>query len=86
MQIALERATAISKSWLTLFKTPSYRKRLLLGFGTQLVAQSTGCLVVNNYQIILYKSLNVTGSLPLLLNGVYNLQGMYSVGSYVHIV
>lgn len=29
-------------------------------------------LVVNNYQILLYKSLGITGSLPLLLNALYN--------------
>lgn len=74
MQIELERESGMSRSWTTLFTTPSYRKRLMLGFGTQLIAQSTGCLVVNNYQVILYKSLDITGSLPLLLNGVYNTQ------------
>ncbi len=31
-----------------------------------------GVLVVNNYQILLYKSLGITGSLPLLLNALYN--------------
>ena len=72
MQIELERASGLNKSWSTLFKKPSYRKRLILGFATQFIAQSTGVLVVNNYQILLYKSLGITGSLPLLLNAIYN--------------
>ena len=71
-QIELERSEKISKSWGTLFRKPSYRKRLILGFGTQFIAQSTGVLVINNYQILLYKSLGISGSLPLLLNGLYN--------------
>lgn len=71
-QIELERGEKIDKSWFTLFKKPSYRKRLILGFGTQFIAQSTGVLVVNNYQVLLYKSLGISGSLPLLLNGIYN--------------
>jgi Sugar (and other) transporter len=71
-QIELERASSLSKGWLMLFKKPSYRKRLILGFATQFIAQSTGVLVVNNYQVLLYKSLGISGSLPLLLNGIYN--------------
>ena len=72
MQIELERSSGLNKSWSTLFKKPSYRKRLLFGFATQFIAQSTGVLVVNNYQVLLYKSLGITGSLPLLLNAIYN--------------
>ncbi|KAF2009416.1 general substrate transporter [Aaosphaeria arxii CBS 175.79] len=71
-QLQFERATAAPNSWISIFKAPSYRKRLLLGFGVQFIAQSTGVLVVNNYQVLLYNSLGISGSLPLLLNGVYN--------------
>jgi hypothetical protein len=35
------------------------------------LAQSTGVLVINNYQVILYNGLGLKGSLPLLLYGVY---------------
>jgi len=31
-----------------------------------------GVLVVNNYQILLFKSLGITDPLPLLLNALYN--------------
>ncbi|EXJ68768.1 uncharacterized protein A1O5_07699 [Cladophialophora psammophila CBS 110553] len=81
-QIELERADKLSKSWDALFKKPSLRKRLILGFGTQFIAQSTGVLVVNNYQILLYKSLGITGSLPLLLNALYN--GLAALMNFVN--
>ncbi|KAI1614374.1 general substrate transporter [Exophiala viscosa] len=81
-QIELERADQLNKSWATLFKKPSLRKRLILGFGTQFIAQSTGVLVVNNYQILLYKSLGITGSLPLLLNALYN--GVAAIMNFVN--
>lgn len=35
------------------------------------IAQSTGVLVINNYQVLLYNGLGLTGYLPLLLYGVY---------------
>ena len=39
---------------------------------TQVLAQSTGVLVVNNYQILLYNSLGLYGSVPLLLYAFYD--------------
>ena len=81
-QIELERAQGMKTNWLTLFKKPSYRKRLVLGFATQFIAQSTGGLVVNNYQILLYKSLGITGSLPLALNATYN--GIAAIGNFIN--
>ncbi|RKK27588.1 hypothetical protein BFJ66_g16131 [Fusarium oxysporum f. sp. cepae] len=71
-QIYLERSEGAPNSWLTMFQKKSYRKRLFLGFITQFIAQSTGVLVINNYQVLLYKNLGITGSLPLALNGIYN--------------
>lgn len=35
------------------------------------LCQSTGCLVINNYSVILYNSLGLYGSLPLLLYALY---------------
>lgn len=71
-QFRLERAENAPRGWLDMLKKKSYRKRLLLGFAVQFIAQSTGVLVVNNYQVLLYGNLGLTGSLPLALNGVYN--------------
>ena len=50
---------------------PSYRKRIYCGILVQFAAQSTGVLVVNNYQVLLYNNLGLYGWLPLLLYGVY---------------
>lgn len=35
------------------------------------MGSSTGVLVINNYQIILYNGLGVTGYMPLLLYALY---------------
>lgn len=34
--------------------------------------QSTGCLVINNYQVLLYNGLSLYGSLPLLLYAMWD--------------
>jgi MFS family permease len=41
------------------------------GILVQFAAQSTGVLVVNNYQVLLYNNLGLYGWLPLLLYAVY---------------
>ncbi|EPE08408.1 general substrate transporter [Ophiostoma piceae UAMH 11346] len=64
---------------------PSYRKRFLMGFYIQFLAQSTGVLVINNYQVILYNGLGLFGYLPLLLYAMYTLWAAFLnwVGSMV---
>jgi MFS family permease len=69
-QLELERETGV-QTFLQMIKRPSYRKRIYCGVLVQFAAQSTGVLVVNNYQILLYNSLGLSGWLPLLLYGVY---------------
>ncbi|KAF4495330.1 sugar transporter [Fusarium agapanthi] len=59
------------KSFVGIMRKPSYRKRLLIGIFVQCIAQSTGVLVINTYQVLLYNGLGLTGYLPLLLYGVY---------------
>ncbi|KAJ5465930.1 general substrate transporter [Penicillium desertorum] len=58
--------------WKAAFAKKSFRKRLLIGFFVQCIAQSTGVLVVNNYQILLYNGLGLKDSLPLNLYACYN--------------
>ncbi|KAF2100563.1 general substrate transporter [Rhizodiscina lignyota] len=70
-QIELENAKGITNLW-HMIKTPSYRKRILAGLLVQCAAQSTGVLVVNNYQVLLYNNLGLSGWLPLLLYSFYN--------------
>ncbi|KLP03307.1 related to sugar transporter [Fusarium fujikuroi] len=68
-QLTLESSEP--KSFVGIMRKPSYRKRLLIGIFVQCIAQSTGVLVINNYQVLLYNGLGLTGYLPLLLYGVY---------------
>jgi MFS family permease len=56
---------------LAMFKKKSYVKRILCGVLVQFAAQSTGVLVVNNYQVLLYGNLGLSGWLPLVLYGIY---------------
>lgn len=70
-QIELERSENLGNIF-SLLRKPSYRKRLLSGFFVLFIAQSTGVLVVNNYQVLLYNSLGLYGALPLLLYACFD--------------
>ncbi|CAG8894317.1 unnamed protein product [Penicillium egyptiacum] len=72
LQTRLEVHRPEGSGWKAVFTKNSFRKRLLLGFFVQCVSQSTGVLVVNNYQIMLYNGLGLENSLPLLLYACYN--------------
>ncbi len=52
---------------------PPYRRRFLIGLYVQCIAQSTGVLVINNYQVLLYNGLGLFGYMPLLLYAIYTL-------------
>ncbi|KAM0713409.1 hypothetical protein Q7P37_010371 [Cladosporium fusiforme] len=71
-QIEIERTESKLSGWRRAFKQKSFRKRMLYGFFVQCIAQSTGVLVVNNYQILLYEGLGITGWTSLLLYACYN--------------
>ncbi|KAH7118336.1 general substrate transporter [Dactylonectria macrodidyma] len=68
-QVELDRHSELS--WMGLWKNPGTRKRLLCGFFVIAAAQSSGVLVINNYQIILYRGLGITGWKALLLLSIY---------------
>lgn len=70
-QIDLDKEVARAAGKWALFTKPTYRKRLLFGCFTQFILQSTGVLVINNYQVLLYNSLGLFDSVPLLLYAVY---------------
>lgn len=70
-QIELERSENLGNIF-SLLRKPTYRKRLLCGFFVLFIAQSTGVLVVNNYQVLLYNSLGLYGALPLLLYACFD--------------
>ncbi|OAL34558.1 hypothetical protein AYO20_06188 [Fonsecaea nubica] len=60
------------KGWILLFSRKSYRKRLLFGFLLLGLVQSTGCLVINNYQVLLYNGLSLYGAMPLMLYALWD--------------
>ncbi|KAH7386664.1 general substrate transporter [Phaeosphaeria sp. MPI-PUGE-AT-0046c] len=70
-QLALDRHHLGAEGKMIIFKKASYRKRVLVGMATMFLSQSTGVLVINNYQVMLYNGLGLYDSLPLLLYAVY---------------
>lgn len=70
-QATLDKAMLGGQSKMIIFKKASYRKRVLCGMATMFLSQSTGVLVINNYQVSLYNGLGLYGSLPLLLYAIY---------------
>ncbi|BCR88819.1 putative MFS sugar transporter [Aspergillus chevalieri] len=60
-----------SSPWIAVFKKPSYRKRMIIGFLTQWGAEFGGPLIINNYAVLLYTNLGMTGSMPLLLSAIW---------------
>ncbi|KIW63046.1 hypothetical protein PV04_09924 [Phialophora macrospora] len=68
-QVELDRSKP--QTLLEILKTPSYRRRLFTAMFLEFLFQSTGVLVVNNYQVLLYSNLGLDGSLPLMLYAVY---------------
>ncbi|KAK5331687.1 hypothetical protein LTR93_000692 [Exophiala xenobiotica] len=72
--------------YLEMFKSPSWRKRSLIAFGLMFATQSTGCLGITTFQVVIYQALGLENSMPLLMYGVYvtvaaffNYAGAYSV-------
>lgn len=57
--------------WTAVWRKPSYRKRMLIGFLMQWGTEFAGVLVINNYSVLLYTSLGVTGANVLLLGAVW---------------
>lgn len=73
-QIRWEAQTE-EKSFVEIFRKPSYRKRLLLGCGVQIGQQICGVSAINYYQTVMYKSLGIQGHTVLALAGVWGLTG-----------
>jgi len=60
-----------NSSYLQMFKKPSWRKRSLIALFLMFATQSTGCLGITTFQVIIYQSLGLDKSMPLLMYGVY---------------
>lgn len=69
-QIALERANP-QLGIKAILKNPSYRRRFLLILWFFLGQQLTAIIPLQNYQVILYKSLGLGGRMSLILVGVW---------------
>jgi MFS family permease len=70
-QCALDRQMEERLGKWALLTQPTYRKRLFCGMLTFFLAQSTGVLVINNYQVLLYNGLGLHDDMPLLLYALY---------------
>ncbi|QKX62228.1 uncharacterized protein TRUGW13939_09387 [Talaromyces rugulosus] len=75
--LELQRRSQMNIShWWDFFKRASFRKRLVVGMGAQMINVFTGNLVVNNYQVQLYQQLGVKGGIPILLIACWNMVGI----------
>lgn len=54
-----------------LFRTPANRRRALIGFLLMFGDQFLGIYVMTNYGVLIYASLGMSGSIPLLLNACW---------------
>ncbi|KAL3420023.1 hypothetical protein PVAG01_08522 [Phlyctema vagabunda] len=70
-QVLVDNAYREKEGKWVLFTKASYRKRVLVGMATMFLSQSTGVLVINNYQVMLYNGLGLYDSLPLMLYACY---------------
>ena len=55
-----------------LFTARTYRKRFILAFLVMAGGQNNGTLVINNYTVLLYKSLGLSAEISLMLSALYN--------------
>lgn len=74
-QIRLEQE---NPQWgiISILKRPSYRKRLFIILFFFMFQQLTAIIPLQNYQVILYGSLGITGKVPLILVGVWGTLGV----------
>ncbi|KAK5956400.1 hypothetical protein OHC33_002977 [Knufia fluminis] len=82
-QIRLEKETA-RFGVVKILKTPSYRKRLYIIVFFFFFQQATAIIPLQNYQVILYKALGLSGKMPLILVGVWGTTALLVgiVGAY----
>jgi MFS family permease len=73
--VQIEKQVAFDKqfdvSYIQMFRKPAWRKRTLLGMFVFFANQSTGVLGIGNFAILIYQSLGMTGSMPILMNAIY---------------
>jgi MFS family permease len=75
MRKQIEFESQNASGYMSIFKTPAYRKRAFLACYVQFAANATGGLVINYYSVIIYENLGLTTYLPLLMYCIYTLIG-----------
>ncbi|OAK98387.1 MFS sugar transporter [Phaeosphaeriaceae sp. SRC1lsM3a] len=75
MRKQLELEQSNPNGYLSIFRTPAYRRRVFLSCFVQYAANATGGLVINYYSVIIYTNLGLKGYLPLLMYCIYTLIG-----------
>lgn len=68
-QLELEKREKVGL--MSIFKTPSYRKRLIICTIFMVGQQGCGIIPLQNYQVLLYEALGLGGKLILILVGVW---------------
>ncbi|KAE8328868.1 general substrate transporter [Aspergillus sergii] len=71
IRLEAERLSTYGNVWNAVLRKKSYRKRMAIGFLTQWGAEFGGPLIINNYAVLLYTNLGMTGGMPLLLSAVW---------------
>jgi MFS family permease len=66
-----QQAWARDGKW-QLFTVPTYRRRIVLGFLLLMGGQNIGILVINNFNVLLYKSLGLNGTASLAVAASWN--------------
>ncbi|KAK5074469.1 hypothetical protein LTR70_005771 [Exophiala xenobiotica] len=74
-----EKDKEVKAGYIEMFKNPSWRKRTLLAIFIQFAAQSTGILGIANYLVLIFTSLGMSGSMPLVVYAVYTTVGIICV-------
>ena len=74
-QIKLEQETP-QLGIVAIMKRPSYRRRLFIILFFFMFQQLTAIIPLQNYQVILYQSLGISGKIPLVLVGVWGTLGV----------
>ncbi|KAK5189912.1 hypothetical protein LTR96_006117 [Exophiala xenobiotica] len=67
-----DRAAKVSGGRWQLLTKKSYRTRFILALMLATGGQNCGILVINNYNVLLYQSLGLTGSMSLLIAAIWN--------------
>lgn len=75
MRSQIEYENSHPKGYWGILKTASYRKRAFLACFVQFSAQSAAALTISSYSVIIYETLGLSGSIPLLLYACFTLIG-----------